>query len=78
MISVKYFGAIAEKTNSAGEEFSFSDMPLSNLLLALEQKYELDKLSFSIAVNKKIVQHKAKYMLKNNDIVALLPPFSGG
>ncbi len=78
MISVKYFGDIAEKTNSAGEEFSFSDMPLSALLLVLEQKHELSKLSFSIAVNKKIVQNKANYMLKNNDIVALLPPFAGG
>jgi molybdopterin synthase sulfur carrier subunit len=78
MISVKYFGSIAEKTNSVGEEFSFSDMPLSNLLLVLEHKYELDKLSFSIAINQKIVQNKANYMLKNNDIVALLPPFSGG
>lgn len=78
MISVKYFGSIAEKTNKAGEDFSYSEMPLSNLLLALGHKYELDKLSFSIAVNQKIVQHKANYMLKNNDIVALLPPFSGG
>lgn len=78
MISVKYFGEIAEKTNRAEEEFSFSDMPLSNLLLALEEKYEISKLSFSIAVNKKIVQNKANYMLKHNDIVALLPPFAGG
>ena len=78
MIAVKYFGAIAEKTKSQGEEFSFSNMPLRDLLLALEQKYELGQLSFSIAINQKIVQDTTSYMLKSNDIVALLPPFAGG
>ena len=78
MIAVKYFGAIAEKTKSQGEEFSFSNMPLRDLLLALEQKYELGQLSFSVAINQKIVQDTTSYMLKSNDIVALLPPFAGG
>lgn len=78
MILVKYFGAIAERTKSQGEEFSFSDLPLSDLLLALEQKYELDQLSFSVAVNQKMVQDATDYRLKNNDIIALLPPFAGG
>lgn len=78
MIAVKYFGAIAEKTKSQGEEFSFSNMPLRDLLLALEQKYQLGQLSFSVAINQKIVQDTTSYMLKSNDIVALLPPFAGG
>ena len=78
MIAVKYFGAIAEKTKSQGEEFSFSDMPLSDLLSALEQKYQLDQLSFSVAINQKIMQDTTSYILKSNDIVALLPPFAGG
>ena len=78
MITVKYFGALAEKTKSQGEEFSFSDMPLNHLLSALEQKYELKDLSFSVAINQKILQNTAGYTLKSNDIVALLPPFSGG
>jgi len=78
MITVKYFGAIAEKTKSQGEEFSFSNMPLTDLLLALEQKYELGELSFSVAINQKIVQNMADYSLKSNDVIALLPPFAGG
>ncbi|MFV8360502.1 MoaD/ThiS family protein [Flavobacterium sp. LS1P3] len=78
MIAVKYFGAIAEKTKSSEEEFSFSDMPLHNLLLALEKKYQLSELSFSVAINQKIVQETANYVLKSNDIIALLPPFAGG
>jgi molybdopterin synthase sulfur carrier subunit len=78
MIAVKYFGAIAERTKSQGEEFSFSDLPLSDLLLALEQKYQLGQLSFSVAVNQKMVQDATDYRLKSNDIIALLPPFAGG
>lgn len=78
MIAVKYFGAIAEKTKSQAEEFSFSDMPLSDLLSALKEKYQLSQLSFSVAINQKIVHNTANYMLKCNDIVALLPPFAGG
>ena len=78
MIAIKYFGAVAEKTRSQGEEISFSDLSLHQLLASLEEKYELSPLSFSVAVNQKIVQDTANYMLKSDDIVALLPPFAGG
>ena len=78
MIAVKYFGAIAEKTKSQGEEISFSDLSLQHLLTSLEEKYQLGQLSFSVAINQKIVQDTANYILKSNDIVALLPPFAGG
>lgn len=78
MIEVKYFGAIAEKIKSSGEEFSYSDKPLTDLLSVLEQKYQLGELFFSVAINQKIVQDTANYVLKSNDIVALLPPFAGG
>ncbi len=78
MITVKYFGAIAELTKSNEEEFSFSNMPLSELISALEQKYKLGTLSFTVAVNQKIVQNPVDYSLKTNDIIALLPPFAGG
>lgn len=78
MILVKYFGAITEKTKTLEEEFSFSEMPLNDLLLTLEQKYELSQLSFSVAVNQKIIQDLDNYELKSDDIIALLPPFAGG
>ena len=78
MIAVKYFGAIAEKTKSQGEEISFSGLPLRQLVASLEQKYQLNELAFSVAVNQKIVQDLDNYELKSNDIIALLPPFAGG
>jgi molybdopterin synthase sulfur carrier subunit len=78
MIQIKYFGAIAEATKSKEEEFPFMEMTLQQLMDKLEQKYHLKKLSFSIAVNQKIIQDKENYSIKKNDIIALLPPFAGG
>lgn len=77
MIHVKYFGSIAEKAQNEQEDIPFSDISLSELLLILEQKHQLEQLSFSVAVNQKIVQDD-ECMIKDNDTVALLPPFAGG
>lgn len=78
MLSVKYFGAVAEKTKVVEENFSLSNLSLQELVDELEQKYDLTSLSYSIAVNQKMVQDKKSYMLMSNDVVALLPPFAGG
>lgn len=78
MIRLKYFGAIAEKTKSNEEEFPFLEISLKQLLEDLVQKYHLKNLSFSIAVNQKVIQDIENYSIKNNDIIALLPPFAGG
>jgi molybdopterin synthase sulfur carrier subunit len=78
MIEVKYFGAVAEKTKCAFEKVSFSQISLHELLRSLEEKYEFDSLSFSVAVNQKIVPKATDCTLHRSDIVALLPPFAGG
>jgi sulfur-carrier protein len=78
MIAVKYFGAIAEKTNCLEEIFSESEMGLDNLLQKVEQKYQLSSLQFSVAINQKMIQNMEQLILKNNDVVAFLPPFAGG
>ncbi|KAF2340881.1 MoaD/ThiS family protein [Flavobacterium tistrianum] len=79
MIEVKYFGAVAEKTKCEFEKLSFSEeLSLQKLLQDLNEKYEFEALTFSVAVNQKIVPKSTDYTLKINDIVALLPPFAGG
>lgn len=78
MIEVKYFGAVAEKTKCSFENVSSSEISLQQLLQDLEVKYQFDSLSFSVAVNQKIVSKTTDYSLKTSDIVALLPPFAGG
>jgi molybdopterin synthase sulfur carrier subunit len=77
MIVIKYFGALVERTRCRGEKIDFSDLPLSKLLTELEKKYELGQFPFSVAVNQKIIDKVNNQILKNNDIVALLPPFVG-
>ncbi|MBZ4033550.1 MoaD/ThiS family protein [Flavobacterium sp. 17A] len=79
MIEVKYFGAVAEKTKCEFEKLSFSEeLSLQKLLQNLNEKYEFESLTFSVAVNQKIISKSADYTLQTSDIVALLPPFAGG
>ncbi|TDW48987.1 molybdopterin synthase sulfur carrier subunit [Flavobacterium sp. 270] len=78
MIEIKYFGAVAEKTKCAFEKVTSSDISLQVLLQDLEEKYQFEAMTFSVAVNQKIIQKAADYQLKSTDVVALLPPFAGG
>ncbi|MEZ0183267.1 MoaD/ThiS family protein [Flavobacterium oncorhynchi] len=78
MIEVKYFGAVAEKTKCEFEKLSFSEVSLQKLLQDLNEKYEFEALTFSVAVNQKIVSKTTDFTLQTSDVVALLPPFAGG
>jgi sulfur-carrier protein len=78
MIEVKYFGAVAEKTQCEFEKVALAEVSLQDLLRDLNEKYQFASLSFSVAVNQKIVSKAANYQLQTSDIVALLPPFAGG
>lgn len=78
MLTVKYFGAIADKARNNEEEIPFSPISLKQLLNEVEQKHQLRTLSFSVAVNQKMVQNIENVIIKDNDVIALLPPFAGG
>jgi sulfur-carrier protein len=78
MIIIKYFGGLVQRTRRRDEKIDFSDLPLSKLLSELEMKYQLGKFPFSVAVNQKIIDKVNNQILKNNDVVSLLPPFVGG
>lgn len=78
MITIKYFGAIAEQTGSNIEKIYFSKTSLSDLLAFLDQKYQLNNWMFTVAVNQKMVENPASYSLESEDVIALLPPFAGG
>lgn len=78
-ITVKYFGLIADISKKKEEilHFENSDFTVENLKENLIQKYSaLNDHSFVIAVNKTIASENL--ILKNNDTIALLPPFAGG
>lgn len=78
-ITLKYFGLIADITNTNEELLLLekSDFTTNDLIQKLFTKYtELQNVAFSIAVNKLITTTEIN--INNNDTIALLPPFAGG
>jgi molybdopterin synthase sulfur carrier subunit len=78
MIEIKYFGAVAEKTKCSFEKIFYSEVSLQKVLQDLEEKYQFESMSFSVAVNQKIIPKATDFTLQTSDVVALLPPFAGG
>jgi sulfur-carrier protein len=78
MITVKYFGNIAEKTNCLEEVYSIDTIGTAELIANIKAKHQLEHQTFSIAVNQKIVDYTTDIKLNTQDVVAFLPPFAGG
>ena len=76
-MTIKYFGKIAEITNCIHENWDVSEMNIEEFKNRLIEKYPiLDGGTMQIAVNLKIAE--PNYLLKSEDEIAILPPFSGG
>lgn len=78
MITINYFGNIAEAAQSDSETLDLKSMSLEDLLELLDSKYGIKKYQFQVAVNRKIISTKQGLSLSDRDEIALLPPFSGG
>lgn len=74
--NVLVFGQITDITGE--NHIKISGVADTNGVIHLLHKTypKLQSLEYSIAVNKKIIRENTP--LKNNDTVAILPPFSGG
>ncbi|WP_158799018.1 MoaD/ThiS family protein [Pedobacter sp. L105] len=70
------FGKIAEVINN--QRIDVSGLSTTDELKAyLEKSFPLlSEMKYKLAVNKNIIQEN--HDLKNNDIIAIMPPFSGG
>ena len=78
-ITIKYFGQLAEVKGIEDEvlEFQQSSLLLCDLeKLLISKNKNLENFTYKIAVNQLIVENN--YLIKNNDEIAILPPFSGG
>jgi molybdopterin synthase sulfur carrier subunit len=78
-ITLKYFGSLVDITQKKEEIFSVEEktMSVSFLKNKVELIYEeLKKTNFNIAVNQKIENLEA--IIKDEDVIAFLPPFAGG
>ena len=75
-VQVIIFGQLAEITGSSGillQDISDTD----SLILELQKMYPALAVSkYAIALDKKVINGNT--ILADNNIVALLPPFSGG
>ena len=74
IIKVMSFGRLKE---ILGSDFEFEAENSDELLRHLNERFPVLKdLKLRIAVNQKIISENIE--LKNNDVVALMPPYSGG
>jgi sulfur-carrier protein len=79
IITIKYFGLIADITQRKEETLFFeqSQQSVHFIQSKIEEKYpEIKNTNYSIAVNQTVVREN--FVLSDNDEMALLPPFAGG
>ena len=76
LITIKYFGQIAEVTQKNEEQIEISEGSISELLSTLNTKYsDLKNKDFQIAQNQELVDLDSEL---TGAEIALLPPFAGG
>ncbi|WP_293893738.1 MoaD/ThiS family protein [Flavobacterium sp.] len=78
-VTLKYFGIIADIAQKKEEPIFIGQdsNTVKKLQSFIEVKYpKILVINYSIAVNEKFLQNDVE--LKNNDIIAFLPPFAGG
>lgn len=74
IIKIISFGRLKE---ILGSDCEFEAENTDQLLNKLYEKFpDLKELKLKMAVNQKMISTNAE--LKNNDVVALMPPYSGG
>ena len=77
ILKLKYFGMVAEAIGKESETIGFSITTVEDLNTSLKNRYpDLDKLNYNFAVNQTMAEIDEE--LKENDEIALLPPFAGG
>jgi molybdopterin synthase sulfur carrier subunit len=79
IINIKYFGLLADITKKKEEQMVLdeSNFSVGFLKSKMESAYqELQKTSYSIAVNQAMAGMDTN--IKDQDIIAFLPPFAGG
>jgi sulfur-carrier protein len=79
IVTVKYFGLLAEVTNKSEEQLQLDQETISVIDLQSKLEYlheRLQNATYAVAVNQTICT--ADVAIKNQDVVAFLPPFAGG
>lgn len=78
-ITLKYFGLLADITQLKEEQFTLEEetISVSALKSKIESSYQnMQNTTYTIAVNQAMSSLKAT--IKDQDVIAFLPPFAGG
>lgn len=78
-VTLKYFGLLAEITQSSEEQLELKSetKTLSELKQNIENRFpDFQKTSYSMALNQTICNPEV--LLQEQDVIAFLPPFAGG
>ena len=78
-ITLKYFGSLADIMQLKEEQLTFDQetISVSALKLKVESSYQnIQNTTYSIAINQVIVDLQTN--IKDQDVIAFLPPFAGG
>jgi molybdopterin synthase sulfur carrier subunit len=78
-ITLKYFGLLADITQLKEEQFTLEEeiISVSALKSKIENSYQsMQNTTYTIAVNQAMSSMQAT--IKDQDIIAFLPPFAGG
>jgi molybdopterin synthase sulfur carrier subunit len=78
-ITLKYFGSLADITQLKEEQFTFEQETISVSVLKskIENSYQnMQNTTYSIAINQAMSSLQAT--IKDQDVIAFLPPFAGG
>ena len=79
IITLKYFGLLADIMQLKEEQLTFDQetISVSALKLKVESSYQnIQNTTYSIAINQVIVDLQTN--IKDQDVIAFLPPFAGG
>ena len=78
-ITLKYFGSLVDVTKLKEEQFTFEEETISVFALKskIESNYQnMQSATYNIAVNQTMSDLQTK--IKDQDVIAFLPPFAGG
>jgi len=78
MLTVYYFGEIADKTGLTSEKMDPQEQQISVILQALKEKYALQNGEFQVAVNHELIDLSQDLKVTETDEIALLSAFAGG
>ncbi len=78
MITLHYYGEVAEKTGCSQEGFPLENKNLASVLDRFREKYNIDMDAIQVAVNQELVTSASSKTISENDEVVLLSAFAGG